>query len=206
MKSISFSFVVVAFALSACGSSESGSSSTDVGIAAQPEVSDATQTPPDSSESDAGSEASTTTSTTLIPVRNTLAGEWRAKAQDILASNLANLGGLPMACNGEIVMNLNADGSFTRGGSMMCAIDSVKTSGQVVNSSGKWEATDDTLTVTVTKSDGYAESIGPDGTTTRIPLPDSGYSSAAYEVTATTLTITFTDPSVGTVTQVYKRG
>lgn len=206
MRSISFSLVVVAFALSACGSSESGSSSTDVGIAAQPEVSDVTQTPSDSSGSDAGSETSTTTSTTLIPVRNTLAGEWRAKAQDILASNLANLGGLPIACDGEIVMNLSADGSFTRGGSMMCAINSVKTSGQVVNSSGRWEATDDTLTVTVTKSDGYAESIGPDGTMTRIPLPDSGYSSAVYEVTATTLTITFTDPSVGTVTQVYKRG
>jgi hypothetical protein len=141
-----------------------------------------------------------------VPSRNTLAGVWRASAQDILSANLANLGGMPMNCVGEIEMTLSADGSFSRDGSMECTIDDVLVSGQFVNSSGTWEADDDTITVTVTESDGYAQSIGPGGDAQRVALPDNGYSSAAYEVTATTLTITFTEPSVGTVTQVYTRG
>lgn len=112
-----------------------------------------------------------------------------------------------MVCDGEIVMNLIADGSFSRKGSMMCTIDGVMMNGQIVNSSGTWEATASTLSVTVTKNDGYAEvSGGPGGKVTRVALPDNGFSAADYTVNATTLTIPFTDPSVGTISQVYTRG
>lgn len=208
MKSVAVVSLPLLLAIASCGSDESGSSSTDVVVAAAGGQSQNATDPSDtsmSSSSDAQS-TTTTTTTTLVPVRNTLAGEWRAKAADILSANLANLGGMPMACIGDIVMNLNDDGTFTRGGSMACSIDGVKIFGQLVNSSGTWDATSDTLTVTVTNSDGYAESIGPDGKAMRVPLPDGGWSSVDYEVTATTLTITFTEPSVGTVTQVYTRG
>ena len=84
---------------------------------------------------------------------------------------------------------------------MTCSIEGIQMSGQVLNSSGTWDATASTLSVRVTKSDGYAEVTGPDGRVTRVPLPDSGYSAVDY-----TLRITFPDPSVGTVTQVYTRG
>lgn len=175
-------------------------------MVAQPGAADTADSSSDASAPTATEPETTTTSTTLVPARTTLAGVWRAPAEDILSANLANLGGLPMNCVGEIVMNLDADGSFSRGGTMACSIDGMQMSGQVMNSSGTWDATSSTLTVTVTESDGYAEATGPDGRVTRVPLPDSGFSSVAYTVNATTLTITFTDPSVGTVTQVYTRG
>lgn len=205
MKSIALVSVSLVLALSACGSGDADSSSTDVvAAAAGGESTDATGTTDDSMSSSSDPQ-STTTTTTLVAARNTLAGEWRASAADILSANLANLGGMPMTCIGEIVMNLNDDGSFARGGSMVCSIDGVKILGQFVNSSGTWEATSDTITVTVTSNDGYAESFAGGGAPTRMALPDGGYSSAEYEVTATTLTVTFTEPSVGTVTQVYTR-
>lgn len=203
-KSVASASLVLILLLSACGSSGDGSSDTEA--VATPGVLETTDAGGESSTPVPTESSGTTTTTTLVPVRNTLAGVWRAKAQDILAANLANLGGMPMVCDGEIVMNLDADGSFSRGGSMECIIDGVMTSGQVLNSSGTWDATASTLSVTVTKSDGYAESTGPDGRVSRVALPDRGYSEADYMVNATTLTITFTDPSVGTVTQVYTRG
>lgn len=204
MKTITPASLVLILLLSSCGSS--GDSSSDAEVVAVPGASETTDAGGESSSSEPTEPENSTTTTTLIPAGNTLAGEWRAKAEDILAANLANLGGLPMACTGDVVMYLNADGSFGREGSMACSIDEVEVLGQVVNSSGKWEATSDTITVTITKNDGYAESLGPSGKSMRMPLPDSGFSSADYEVTATILTITFTEPSVGTVTQVYTRG
>ena len=210
-RKIAASFLpLLAITLTACGSDGSASSSTDVIAAVSPGGSspDATDVVSTDSPADTTSTSgsATTTTTTLVPARNTLAGVWTAPAEDILSANLANLGGMPgMTCTGDIVMNLNSDGTFTRGGSMACTIDDVPFLGQVMNSSGTWDADADTLTVTVTQNDGYAESIGPDGKMTRVALPDGGYSSASYRVTATTLTITFTEPSVGTVTQVYTR-
>ena len=211
MKSVASISLALALLLSSCGSSSdtsgesSSDSSVDVEIVASPGEVDDTDPDSESSASRPTDETETTTTTTLVPVRNTLAGVWRAPAEEILAANLANLGGLPMDCAGEIVMNLNDDGSFSRGGAMTCSIDDVQVSGQVLNSSGTWDATASTLSVRVTKSDGYAEATGPDGRVTRVPLPDSGYSAVDYTVNATTLRITFTDPSVGTVTQVYTR-
>ena len=202
---------LLAITLTACGSDGSTSSSTDV-IAAvspggsSPDATDEVSTdPPVDTTPTTGS--TTTTTTTLVPVRNTLAGVWTAPAEEILEANLANLGGMPgMTCAGEIVMNLNNDGTFSRGGSMLCSIDDVQILGQMMNSSGTWDATADTLTVTVTENDGYAESLGPGGKTMRMALPDNGYSAVSYKANATTLTITFTEPAVGTVTQVYTRG
>jgi|GEM_PF-6317965 len=204
MKPNASASLVLILLLSSCGSSGDGSS--DMEAVANPGASETIDAGGESSTLVPVESSGTTTTTTLVPVRNTLAGVWRAKAQDILAANLANLGGMPMVCDGEIVMNLNADGSFSRAGSMECIIDGAMTNGQVVNSSGTWDATANTISVTVTKSDGYAEVIGFDGRVTRVALPDRGYSEADYTVNATTLTITFTDPSVGTVSQVYTRG
>ena len=204
MKPNASASLVLILLLSSCGSSGDGSS--DMEAEANPGASETIDAGGESSTLVPVESSGTTTTTTLVPVRNTLAGVWRAKAQDILAANLANLGGMPMVCDGEIVMNLNADGSFSRAGSMECIIDGAMTNGQVVNSSGTWDATANTISVTVTKSDGYAEVIGFDGRVTRVALPDRGYSEADYTVNATTLTITFTDPSVGTVSQVYTRG
>ena len=196
---------LVLILLSACGSS--GENSSDVDIRVNSGASETIGAAGESSTSLLTESAGTTTTTSLVPVRNTLAGVWRAKAQDILAANLANLGGMPMMCDGVIVLNLSADGSFSREGSMMCTIDGVMMNGQIVNSSGTWDATANTLSVTVTKNDGYAEvSGGPGGKVTRVALPDNGFSEADYTVNATTLTINFTDPSVGTVSQVYTRG
>lgn len=210
MKLVAPASLVLLLVVSACGSSSdtsgesSNDTSVDVEIVASPGQVDTTDSDPESTAPVATDPVETTTTTTLVPVRNTLAGVWRAPAEDILAANLANIGGAAAACVGDIVMTLGADGSFSREGSMRCSIDGEPFSGQVVNSSGRWEATADSITVTVTESNGYAEASGPNGST-RVPLPDSGYGSASYTVNATTLTITFTDPSVGTVTQVYTR-
>ena len=213
MKFVAPASLILVLLLSSCGSSSdtsgesSGDTSVDTEIVGSPGRVDTTDPNSGSSTSlPSESAETTTTTTTLVPVRNTLAGVWRAPADAILSANLSNLGGLPMDCIGEIVMNLNDDGSFSRSGGMTCTIDDVQISGQVLNSSGTWDATATTLSVRITESAGYAEVIGPDGRLTRVPLPDTGYSSAGYTVDATTLRITFTDPSVGTVTQVYTRG
>ena len=153
MKSVASISLALVLLLSACGSSSetsgasSGDTSIDTEIVASPGGVDGTDVDSESSASMPTDPAETTTTTTLIPVRNTLSGVWRAPAQDILSANLANLGGLPMDCAGEIVMNLNDDGSFSRGGAMTCSIEGIQMSGQVLNSSGTWDATASTLSV-----------------------------------------------------------
>lgn len=154
-----------------------------------------------------GIDTTSTTTSTLVGSRNTLSGRWIASADSILSANLANLGGVQgMKCDGEIVMTLGDDGDFLRAGEVSCSIDGYVITGQTISSEGTWTATAETIDVVISRNDSYSESPSGAGTPMRFPIPDQGLTGATYEVSATTLTITFTDASVGTVTQTYSRG
>lgn len=133
----------------------------------------------------------TTTTTTAAP-GEPLVGSWTADAGDILGANTANVGGPGgLTCSGPITMTFSEGGTFERGGSVSCSVAGTSQSGAVA-SGGRYRADGSTLTVSSFASSGSTPDAFGDGT-------------AAYEIGGDTLTITFTDTAVGTVTQTYQR-
>ena len=149
-------------------------------------------------------EATTTTvavTTTVAATSGDLEGSWVADAADILAANTANVGGAGgLSCSGPITMTFAADGTYDRSGSVSCSVAGTTASG-TISTSGRYGLDGGQLVVTGTTSGGRMAMGG-----TEIPTPDSfGDGTADYEVRGDTLAITFTDTSVGTVTQTYQR-
>jgi RNA polymerase sigma factor (sigma-70 family) len=135
--------------------------------------------------------APASTTTTAVP-GDALVGSWTADAGDILGANTTNVGGPGgLTCSGPITMTFTEGGTFERSGSVTCSVAGTSQSGAVA-SAGRYQVEGDTLTVS-----GFASS----GST-----PDAfGNGSATYDLSGDTLSITFTDTSVGTVSQTYQR-
>lgn len=153
-------------------------------------------------EPDDGVPTSTTDVTTTTEASSgDLEGAWVADAAEILAANTANLGGTGgLGCTGPITMTFTAEGTYDRSGEVTCSVGGTTASGSV-STSGRYAIEGSRLTVSGTTSGGTMSMGG-----TEIPTPDSfGDGTADYEVSGDTLTITFSDPSVGTITQTYQR-
>ncbi len=123
-----------------------------------------------------------------------LVGTWTADASQILAANTANLGGSgAVTCRGPIVMTFNPDGTYSRRGSVTCSVRGRSMRG-AVSTAGHYAVEGNVLTISRTRLEG-------DG-----PVPDAwGDGAAQFSVAGPTLNITFSNPSVGTVTQQYTR-
>jgi len=151
----------------------------------------------------ATTEAPTTTAspTTAPAGGGSIEGTWVADAGEILEANTANVGGIGGAeCSGTITMTFTAD-RYERGGTLSCSIAGGPTGTATVETSGSYSTEGDVLTVSDTTSSGTIDVAG-----ISIPFPDAfGDGSGTYEVSGDELRITFEDPSVGSVTQIYRR-
>ena len=144
----------------------------------------------------AGATTESTTTTTAEDGGGALEGTWAIDAGEALASATANLGGTGGGtCSGQLTLTF-ADGTLRRGGSARCGSGTV-----TVDATGTYTVDGDKLNVSMTSSNTRAEVRGM-----TVPVPDSWSSGVAtYKVVDDTLTITFTQASVGTVTSKYTR-
>lgn len=167
--------------------SASGTTTTTVAVGA-----------PGSGDPTTTTTAAVTTST--APTTGDIEGSWVADASDILAANTANVGGTGVDCSGPITMTFAADGTFDRSGTVSCSLGGMTASG-TISTSGRYAVADDQITISGTTPGGRMTLGGRS-----VPTPDSfGDGAATYEVSGNTLTITFTESPVGTVTQTYQR-
>lgn len=96
-----------------------------------------------------------------------------------------------LSCTGQIRMTFTDSGTFSRSGAVRCTVGSTTRRGGVA-SAGRYSTNGDQLVIEGTRSTGTT--------------PDSwGDATATYAVTGDTLTIQFTQGSVGTITQTYQR-
>jgi hypothetical protein len=192
---------VVALALSGCGSDPADEADGSATTAASPTTSE-----PPTSGAPTTTEATTTTegrADSPYPI----VGTWTADAGQILAANTANLGGTPgLGCEGEIVMTFTAEGTFTRTGEVVCGGQNpmVNATGSF-STSGEWYHDADTgqLVTDVSSTDGQIlfPNMDEDDAATFSDPWSAG--AADYQVVDGVLEVTFTDASVGTVTQKY---
>lgn len=144
----------------------------------------------------------TTTATVPETTGGDLVGTWEAEAGELLAANTANLGGAPdIDCEGTITLEFGDDGSFSQQGEATCSTAGISASLNI-ETVGRYETSDGTLTITEAETLGTMEAGGM----SQPAEAGFGVGEAAYEVDGDTLSVTFTDPSVGTVTQTYQRG
>ena len=169
--------VGAALTLSACGGDDSASSSSTTAAAG-------------------ATTASTTTTTAAEDGAAALEGAWVADAADILAAVTANVGGTGGAtCSGQIKMTF-ASGTLQRAGQITCGEGT-----GTVSATSKYRTDGDKLIVTDSSSTSRLTIRG-----VSVPFADAwGNSVATYKVVDDTLTITFTQASVGTITQKYTR-
>jgi len=153
----------------------------------------------------AGSETESTTTTTeaAVDTSGALVGEWTAEAQDIIGANTSNLGGVggDIMCTGTLHLTFNADGTFENTGEVVCTVAGASATG-AITSTGNWTAgSEGNITISETVSSGTL-TMGP------VELPiEAGMSDGEFEysIDGDQLALTFTDPNVGTVTQMWTR-
>ncbi len=173
--------------LAACGGGGDDTAGGDAGGGDAPAT---TGTPP------------TTAPPTTAPAGGgSIEGTWVADAGEILEANTANVGGTgPAECSGTITMTFTAD-RYERDGNLTCAVPGLPPGTAIVETSGSYTTDGDVLTVSDTTSSGTIEVAG-----ISLPFPDAfGDGSGTYEVSGDELRISFEDPSVGSVTQTYRR-
>jgi hypothetical protein len=156
----------------------------------------------DAEATDAADERDTEeTTTTESAGGGDLVGTWVADAGDLLAANTANLGGVPgMDCSGPITLEFAPDGGFAQRGDASCSIGGM-TASLNIETTGRYQTSGGTLTVTESSTTGTME-VGGASQPADVGF---GEGEGTYEVRGDTLTVTFSDPSVGTVTQTYQR-
>ena len=169
--------VGAALTLSACGGDDSASSSSTTAAA--------------------GATTASTTSTTAAETGAAdLEGTWVADAGAVLASSTANVGGTGgSTCSGQVSQTFD-QGTWKRAGNINCGQGT-----GTIDGTGTYRVDGDKLIVTSTSSNSRLTIRG-----VSVPIPDGfGNATATYKVADDTLTITFTQESVGTVTQKYTR-
>lgn len=147
-----------------------------------------------SSSQPTSSSPTASTSNTSPPAGSDVVGTWRANAANILGANTANVGGAGgLTCNGPITMTFEGDGTFHRHGRVTCSVQGTSKSG-AISTTGNYTTSGDQITFSGVRA----------GTTS--PVPDSfGDATAQYSISGSTLSIVFTNSSVGQVTQEYSR-
>jgi hypothetical protein len=188
--------VVALGALAACGGSSDGDASTD-----EPTTTAAADDATTTAAPDEEAEETTTTSEAAEPEGGgDLTGTWTADAGDILGVNTANLGGTAVECTGPVTLEFREDGTFSQQSEATCTLAG-QSGTATIASSGAYEASGGTLTVRDAESSGTFSILGQ---TQEVPAGLSD-GEASYEVDGDTLSITFTEATVGTVTQTYTR-
>jgi hypothetical protein len=129
---------------------------------------------------------------------------WVIDANESLAANLSNLGGLPpgLSCRGPLTLSF-ADGRFTWSGEFTCSMADTPIEGRgSFRTEGAYDASGSELTLRDAEGSGTISIAGQE-----IPFGDDlpYRAGTTYRVSGDTLEITFTDPSVGTVTHRYGR-
>jgi len=144
----------------------------------------------------AGASTASTTTTAAAGDASELEGTWVIDAGAALASATANVGGTGGSnCTGQLSLTFN-DGVVKRGGNIVCGSGT-----GTIDATSNYEVDGDKLKVTGTSSNSKMTVRGAS-----VPMPDGwGNSVATYKVVGDTLTITFTQASVGTVTSKYTR-
>lgn len=196
-------FGVAVAMLSGCGSddtpAEAPAETTD-----ETALADGGTTTPAPTSTSASTTTPDDTPATSSPegLESELLGTWTASAADILSANTANLGGAGMtACDGEISMTFNDGGTLSRAGNVACSIGAVRADGTISTTADYDVDAPGSLTIRNTVTLGIATLGGRE-----IPFPDAfGDSSARFRVEGDVLSIEFTNPAVGSVTQQYTR-
>lgn len=199
-RASSLALVASLLLVGACSSDDDDAASDE----ATEEPADATTTTA-ADESEEDGEATTTTAADLPETAGgDLAGTWVIDASDLFAANTANVGDTGgISCSGPIRLEFGDDGSFAQRGEATCEANGFSST-MTLESTGRYTTDGGTLTITDLESTTTMEVDGvtqPAGDGTEFELNE-----AVYEVNGDTLTITFTNPSVGTVSQVYQRG
>lgn len=129
---------------------------------------------------------------------------WVIDANETLAANLSNLGGLPagLSCRGPLTLAFAA-GRFSFGGEFTCSFaDAPVESRGSVRAEGSYRVTATELTVGDATSTATISAAGQE-------FPFDGSmpyrAGTTYRRRGDTLEITFTDPNIGTVTHTYRR-
>lgn len=186
-------------ALAGCGGS-SGSDGTGSGSGSDTTVTSegATTAAPSGDTTTAPDEATTTAAE--ADGGGDLVGTWTADAGDIFGANTANLGGTSIDCSGPVNLEFRDDGTFSQSSTATCSIQSISGTA-TIDSTGSWTTDGDQIVISGSTSDGTMEIMG------QTQPVEAGMSdgTATYEVDGDTLSITFTEATVGTVTQVYQR-
>lgn len=189
--------LVMSMALVACGNSDSENADTsattgdtapstvDTTVSSAP----ATSTPgtePSRDSSDAGD----------------LEGSWSADAQDLLDANTANVGSIPMTCDGLVTIGF-ADGVITQTGDVDCTLTSGggMSGHAVVDAKGKYSVDGGMLTV----SDTVHKTQVSWGGGPASEMVFFGDGTGNYLIDGDTLTINFFDPAVGNISQEWHR-
>ena len=179
------------------------SAAATLSVAACSDGDDTTASPTSSNSTESTQESSTTAEeTTTTAPGGDLVGTWIAGAQDIINANTANLGGVAaMECSGALLLTFGDDSGFTNTGDISCNVGGVAAVGSVT-STGKWAVTEPGLVaISETVTTGGVEMGG-----VSLPAPTGvGDGVFEYSVDGDTLQLSFTDPSVGTVTQSWVR-
>jgi hypothetical protein len=195
-------------ALGACGSGDDGGATAPAVTQAGSTPPEATPPPTRAPEPTSGESVpipSAPEPTTVESFEDTgaqLVGSWTVDASETLANNLANLGGVPagLTCGGPINITFFADGLVTRTGEVVCSVEGLSGTGSIT-STAAYIADGSTLVFTQAENEFIISVAGTD-----IPITDAWRDGGStYAVDGDVLSITFTDPAVGTVTTRYTR-
>jgi hypothetical protein len=192
--------LVAALLLAGCGS---GGDSGDASATAS---ATASGSPSGTPSTDAASPSPAVTPTddedTAAADGAALAGEWATTARAIFEANTANLGGANgLRCSGPVRLTLAAGGDLTYDVRARCTLRGRSGTGRL-HTTARWSATGDQIQIRGSRSEG---TITLDGGVT-VPMPtvfENG--TATWAIAGDTLTIEFTDPSVGTVAHRFTR-
>jgi hypothetical protein len=192
--------------LAGCGSDddEIGESSTTTEASADDTTTTALGGDGDGEDdgSDDGGDDTTTTSE-AAEGGGDIVGTWTADAAAILGANTANLGGAGgLDCTGPVTLDFKANGTFSHTATATCSAAGGMSATATIDSSGSYEVTGDQLQVVAAVNNGSMEVAG---TVQEVPIGLTEGQAVDFAVDGDTLTFTFTDASVGTVTQTYTR-
>ncbi len=156
---------------------------------------------------EAGGDETTTTeaadTTTTSEAADDVVGTWTADAADILSSNTANTGGSAgLECTGVVTLDLRDDGTFAHSADATCTAPGGMSATATIDTTGTYEQDGATLRIVSAENNGSFEVMG---TTQPMPSGLEGGAEATASVDGDTLTLSFTEASVGTVTQTYTR-
>lgn len=149
-----------------------------------------------------GSSAAPATTGPATGDADDLEGTWTSDVQSQLAQNTVNLGTASLDCNGTVTLTI-ADGHFRRSGTGECTAGPAGISATAVfDAEADYDVSGGEVTLSDISNHTSLTMGGRELTRDFSPLTADPFTAS---VDGDTLSLTFTDPSVGTVTQTYRR-